>query len=97
VAEAAHRANPEIAGALVESEGKDGPMGESVGSGEDFPFAVFEQRQAVLGACPNAIAVNQDAIDVIVGKPVGDGEVLLAEAGHVGRRGERQQREQQAD
>ena len=68
-----------IAGALVESEGEHGPMRQTVRRAKDFPFAVLVEAEAVLGARPDALAIDQDAEHMVVGQAVGSGEVLPAE------------------
>ena len=60
-------------------------MRQSVSRGEDLPLAGFVQREAILGAGPHAVAIDQHGEYVIVGKPVGRGEVLKPEARHIGR------------
>ena len=78
-AQSAHGAGPHVAGAFVERERKDGAMRQSVFRGEGLPFAVFVKAKAVVGACPDAVAIDQNGVDMIVGQAVRSGEVFEAE------------------
>lgn len=70
-AEAAHGSGPDGSGAGIEGEREDGLLREAVGGGVDFPAAVIELGEAVVSAGPDAVAVDEDGVDVIVGQAVG--------------------------
>jgi hypothetical protein len=79
---------PPVTGALVERERKNSLMREALIASafyraEGLPRAIFVQAEAVFGARPNAVAVDQHAEDVIVGQAVRGGEILPAEHGHL--------------
>src|SRR5271166_1641458 len=90
-AQPAHRADPQVAGALVERKRQYGLMGQTIGWTKNFPFAVFVEAESVLRARPNAVSLHQHAKDAVIRQAVRNGEVLPAEMWHF--LGSRQQNE----
>ncbi len=84
-AQTSHGGGPQRVGLLVERQRKHRAMRQAIGGGEHFPLAVFVERQPVVGARPDLVAVHADAVHVIVGQPVGGGEVLPAKARQIFR------------
>src|ERR1700751_5789837 len=54
---------------------------------EDLPRLVLVESQTVVSSRPYAIAIHQDAIDVVVGKTIGASEVIPLKHRHVLRGG----------
>ena len=77
---AAEQPQPDVAGLRVDVDGGDDLPRQAVFSPSitrtTLPCLLVDQRQAVLGADPDAVAVGLDREDVVVGQPVLDGEVL---------------------
>ena len=66
--------------ALVQGQGEHRPVGQAIGDVEALPDALLVQRQAVVGAGPDTVAIHGDAVDAVIGQAIGYGEVLPAEA-----------------
>ena len=79
-AQSAHGAGPHVAGALVQRQRKHGAMRQSIFGGVGLPLAVFVEPQAVVRARPDAVAIHQHGVHVIVGQAVRGGEVFKAKA-----------------
>src|ERR1019366_115369 len=82
-AEAAHGGDPEVVGLLIERQIQHGAMGQPIGGPEDLPLAFFVERQSVVGAGPDAIAIHAYAVHAVVGQALRSGEVFPAIPGHV--------------
>ena len=74
-------------------------MGQPIGGREDLPLAFFVERQSVVGAGPDAVAIHAYAVHAVVGQALRRGEVLPAIQGHVlGKKlGRGEERDQAAD
>src|SRR5581483_3399235 len=83
--ESAHRSRPHVAGVLVECERKDSLVGHAIRRAIDLPFTVFVNSKAIVGSSPDAPAIDQHAVHVIVGQAIRGREVLPAKHRYVRR------------